>query len=156
MTNYDYRYMTDFDFLDNEDYPNAQELENSLESFVNELPHGSGIDCTWGGYVKGNYVYFHNSYHCMNEGGFYDGYQDFRIRIDKSDFYRMLNAARNMNHYKFEPSRQREIKRLDVMLGYIRDEFVLQFTGGQYKADKYMLRDYLTDTIAYSIEEMEL
>ena len=91
----------------------------------------------------------------MDENGMYNGVQDFRVRIEKSDFYRLLNAARNASVYQFEPSRKRELKRLDVMLGYIRDEFVLQFTGGQYLAQKHMLRDYLTDTIAYSIEEME-
>ena len=51
--NYDYRYMTGFDFLDDKDYPNGAEFESQLESFVNGLPHGSGIDYTLDGIVTG-------------------------------------------------------------------------------------------------------
>ena len=64
--------------------------DDFLEFFVDNLPSGSGIDCEWSGNMPefGNFVTFSNSYHCMNESG-YDGYQDFFIRILKTDFIRM-------------------------------------------------------------------
>ena len=45
------------------------------EKFINCLPHGSGIDCSWG-YTdhKNNKITFNNSFHAMNEHGYYDGY----------------------------------------------------------------------------------
>lgn len=123
--------------------------------FADQLPHGSGIDCKWEYYKTGDYVYFSNSYHCMSEHGYYDGYQDFRIRIDKTLFSYLCEAIVKMNAYQHEPSRQRMIKRVGVLLDIIKDDFTLQFTGSRYKAEKYFLYDYLVDTIAYSFDDMQ-
>jgi hypothetical protein len=54
----------------------------SLLELAEELPHGSGIDCQWSVYRCANgVVYFHNSYHAMNENGMYDGYYDFKVTL---------------------------------------------------------------------------
>lgn len=49
---------------------------------IDALPHGGGIDCSWSidRLKKGNIV-ARNSYHVMNKNGYYDGWQDFSIRI---------------------------------------------------------------------------
>ncbi len=49
--------------------------------------HGSGIDADWRFRKKTNrntkisWVLLVNSYHCMNEDGYYDGWQDFFVQI---------------------------------------------------------------------------
>lgn len=54
--------------------------EEILESM---LPSGSGIDCNWNIEDKGTYFKAQNSFHCMNDIGYYDGYQDFTLIIPK-------------------------------------------------------------------------
>lgn len=53
------------------------------EALDNMLPHGSGIDCKWAFEWNDalNTVKCSNSYHCMDENGFYDGYADFSITL---------------------------------------------------------------------------
>jgi hypothetical protein len=53
-------------------------------TLANILPRGSGIDSYW--YMsdmKNGKVKVSNSYHCMNDGGYYDGYADFTIIVDR-------------------------------------------------------------------------
>jgi len=52
------------------------------EQIIDCLPHGSGIDRSWSitRQANGN-IACYNSYHGMNEHGYYDGWQDFSIRI---------------------------------------------------------------------------
>ena len=90
-----------------------------LERLKELLPHGSGIDCDWELERKGDYVYCQNSYHTMNEHGYYDKYADFTIKIP-IDF---------------------------------PGDFKLMFNGktAQYMNRKYMLRDYLEDTIFHNL-----
>jgi len=90
------------------------------EKLLEGLPQGSGIDADW--YIEdmGSYFRADNSYHCMDEYGFYDGWQGFSLIIPKKN----------------------------------PDDFRFHFTGDQYLAKKYMLREYLDDTIAGSISEM--
>jgi hypothetical protein len=54
----------------------------SLLELAEELPHGSGIDCQWDvdRTAHGN-IYFHNEYHAMNDGGYYDGYYPFKVTL---------------------------------------------------------------------------
>jgi len=48
---------------------------------IENLPHGSGIDCDWFCEKNGaGKVVCYNSYHCMDEFGYYDGYADFSVR----------------------------------------------------------------------------
>ena len=87
----------------------------TMESLEINLPHGSGIDCTWEIEDMGNYFKVINSYHCMNENGYYVGYSDFSVTIPKKN----------------------------------REDFKLHFHGShsQYRAKKFMLREYLEDII---------
>ena len=97
-----------------------------VEDLAGVLPHGSGIDADWTIEYRGNYIIARNSYHCMDENGMYDGWQDFSIVIEKDE-------------YK----------------GKYQNNIRLHFHNGHYKADKYMLRDYLEDIIYYCLENWQ-
>lgn len=56
-----------------------------LETLLNTLPHGSGIDYDWTIEEKKGKIICHNAWHYMNEQGFYDGILPFRIVITKDD-----------------------------------------------------------------------
>ena len=93
--------------------------QDAMEQILlNKLPHGSGIDCKWEFvWLKNGKVKAKNSFHCMNDGGYYDGYADFTV-ILHSPF---------MDHQNFD--------------------LVFNGRYGQYKNKQYMLRDYLEDTL---------
>ena len=97
-----------------------------VEELGEVLPHGSGIDLDWQIEYRGDYIIAINSYHCMDENGMYDGWQDFSIVIEKDE-------------YK----------------GEYRNNIRLHFHNGHYKADKYMLRYYLEDNIYYCLEKWQ-
>ena len=98
--------------------------EKDRKLFEN-LPHGSGIDYTWIIYDKRNYWKLENSFHVMNEYGFYVGIADFSVIIDK--------------------------KRKNDKYTYFR----IHFHGkhSHHLARKYWLRDYLEDVLGYWILE---
>lgn len=148
---YNYRWLMD-DLGINEDQ------EKGLKYFFENLSHGSGIDCDWTGYTtkNGDYVYITNSYHCMDDVGYYDGYQDFSIVILKTDFLRLVDFYNKYSVYQHVPSKNGYKDLFNAVLEMIRCDFKLQFNNGQYKADRYMLRDYLEDTIVWNLEEMKL
>ena len=50
------------------------------------LPQGAGI-CNWIFDVGKKNVIFTNSYHCMNNGGFYDGYAVFSVTVPLTKIY---------------------------------------------------------------------
>lgn len=55
-------------------------FDNLTEYLENTLPSGSGINCEWEfDYLKNGNVLARNSYHCMDDNGFYCGYADFTI-----------------------------------------------------------------------------
>jgi hypothetical protein len=130
--------------------------DDFLKVFIDNLPSGSGIDCEWSGNMpkSGDYVTFGNSYHCMNENGFYDGYQDFFIRILKVDFIRLALEYHKVTNYLYHPAIDKAKRNFLALLDFIRNDFTLHYSGGNYKAEKYYLIDYLLDTIAYSFEMM--
>lgn len=79
----------------------------------NFFPSGSGFDCNYELQETNNLktektFYIKSSYHCMNEHGGYDGYQDFTIKINKvwidSEFTLMFNTPR----YKSEKYQLRD------------------------------------------------
>lgn len=47
------------------------------------LPHGSGIDADWHVDEKSDRFIASNSFHAMDEDGFYDGWADFTVSIPK-------------------------------------------------------------------------
>lgn len=89
------------------------------DNVLEMLPHGSGIDCKWEVEEFKPSLVCRNSYHVMNEHGFYDGYIDFSVRISRH-----------------EP--------LDF-------EVYFRTSSGRRYAKKNGLKDYLEDTIYWSI-----
>ena len=57
------------------------------EKLLEVLPHGSGIDCKWEIEENSKSFLAKNSYHLMDENGFYCGYIDFSLRIPKDNPY---------------------------------------------------------------------
>ena len=49
-----------------------------INKFVKSLS-GSGIDSNWKVLPNSKSIRVNNSFHCLNQFGFYDGYQDFEI-----------------------------------------------------------------------------
>lgn len=141
-----------------------EQKEEMIARFINNvLPHGSGIDCDWqvrycqnvkfycsGGKLgkPGQYIYITNSFHCMDENGMYDGYQDFSIRLDSCMFFTLIDVLCRADKYI---AKDDMIKCVLVLSDVLADTFTLQFTNGNYKAEKYQLREYLEDTIAWDI-----
>ena len=95
------------------------------------LPHGSGIDCTWEIEDKGKYFKASNSYHCMNETGYYVGYADFSLIIPKKDWKNFrLHFHGNYSHY---------LNYRFMLRNYLEDSFVfalLDFTRKHYREER--------------------
>lgn len=125
--------------------------ETAVMDFMNDLPHGSGIDCDWVCTTKGDYVLFSNSYHCMNEWGMYDGYQDFTVKLNKHDFMRYIVNMGKLSVYPQSGYTDKIKSWAVVLLQLLADDMILEFNGGNYLARKYDLRSYLDETIYYSI-----
>ena len=54
------------------------------ELLLEKLPHGSGIDCKWEfEWLKNGKLLAKNSYHCMNDNGYYVGFADFTVIFQK-------------------------------------------------------------------------
>lgn len=96
--------------------------------FLENMPHGSGIDADWAVSEPkdGRYIYFHNSFHLMDENGFYAGWQDFKVRFLKSEW-------EDNNYDNFE-----------VQLSYPLNYEVI-------KQDAWYFKDYLYQTIDFSL-----
>ena len=58
---------------------NSKKLALNL---VNSI-HGSGIDADYTVTETQKYIRLNNSYHCMDEYGYYEGWFDFSVLIDK-------------------------------------------------------------------------
>ena len=97
------------------------------------LPHGSGIDAKWIIEEKDKYFRCSNSFHCMDENGYYCGWADFSVIIFKK-----------LKKYKIQNS---------AILYEVK--FNLHFHGdySQYLNKKCYLRDYLEETIHYFLNE---
>lgn len=102
----------------------AKNLPEWAEEIPNALPHGSGINADWYIEYKHGYIKCTNSFHCMNENGYYDGWQDFSVIL------------------------KRDPKDNGIKLA-------IHFHNGHYRADRYMLGDYLGDTIAEMLSDLE-
>ena len=58
--------------------------EQAIKVLLGNLPHGAGIDSTWHIYGTPERIALHNSYHCMNDAGYYDGWKDFKVIVKAS------------------------------------------------------------------------
>lgn len=74
------------------------------EKLLGELPHGSGLDGTWGiDYAKSHAerLVLTMQYHAMDENGFYDGWIDFSLTITPSlSMGCKLNIRGNFGKYQ--------------------------------------------------------
>ena len=59
-----------------------QKRSESIQNVLKEECSGSGIDCDWEFDLKKHILYAKNSFHTMNDAGYYVGYADFTLRID--------------------------------------------------------------------------
>ena len=74
-----YGYM---EFFGSPDYTIYIYDEDEIELLLgNDIPHGSGIDCSYVYTMFDNRLTIENSFHCMNNNGYYDGYIDFKLII---------------------------------------------------------------------------
>ncbi|MHA1372523.1 MAG: hypothetical protein ACTSRA_22720 [Promethearchaeota archaeon] len=64
-------------------YLNFRNIKEKDKKLFTYIPHGSGIDGNWEITDKGKYFKCENSFHCMDEYGFYEGYADFSLIIPK-------------------------------------------------------------------------
>ncbi len=110
-------------------------IETTIEQLEAILPHGSGINSDWNIKDKGQYFKCENSFHCMDDFGYYVGYSDFSIIIDKK--LELINSG-------FPKERQ-----------FWSINSRLHFHGQSSKNlnNKYMLRDYLEDIFTYCLNE---
>lgn len=90
-------------------YPPILELVNTV--------HGGGIDYDWYAEETKNNIILYNSYHTMDENGYYDRIVGFKVIIPKEDIFSLK----------------------------------IQCTSDRYGWNKYMLGDYLRDTIYFGL-----
>ena len=86
-----------------------EQIENTL---LESLPHGSGIDCEWEFDFCVNYISCKNSWHILNDNGYYNGFIDFELRIktgyrniDKSIDFRIIGKfgeCQDIKDYLYE------------------------------------------------------
>lgn len=114
----------------NERKPTREDrMSDRIDKIMAALPHGSGINCDWtADTLKNGKVRFYNSYHVMSEHGFYIGWADCSVTLDpRQDGETMAAGFRLMFHGQ----------------------------AAQYLNRYYGLRDYLEDTIAYCLGEVD-
>lgn len=97
--------------------------DNAETYLLEKLPHGSGIDCKWEFSWLGNgKLKASNSFHCMNEAGYYDGYADFTIIFP---IYRALTAFT----LQFNGSQAQHKNRQYMLRDYLEDTIYYALQG---------------------------
>jgi len=105
--------------------------EQVIDDLIEKMPSGSGIDCDYSWTKSNGKLILHNSFHNMNDGGYYDGYSEFKVHlILKDDGEWILDKIRFAKSIT-DPSTYR-------------------------KYSNYILLDYLYDTYIWNIEERNL
>lgn len=112
------------------------------EQIINALPHGSGIDCTWQIERGVSCIWCFNSYHLMNDGGYYDGWQDFSVKLfaHKSE--------------KLQPLTGPCAGKVQVVHRKGDIDFQFSLRGGRVRRNSALgLCDYLAEIIEYALSE---
>jgi hypothetical protein len=106
---------------------NLEPVINLDYDIVDALPHGSGIDADWQVSVTKRSIRLSNSFHAMDDNGFYDGWADFTVITPRF-----------------------------AMAQHWGDYFQLQFNGrdSAYLNQKHDLRSYLADTINCALSQV--
>ena len=77
---------------------------DKLESLLDNLPHGSGLDYTWKyDYNKSNRnrIVLYMSFHAMDDNGYYDGIIDFTVTV-KPDLLSIIDLSIIGNFGKYQ------------------------------------------------------
>lgn len=83
----------------------AEQREEISDLIEKTIPHGSGIDAKWKIRFSetGHRVICWNSYHQMDENGYYDGWRDFRVHIDLERMrIRLVGGGARNSDYLFD------------------------------------------------------
>jgi len=70
-----------------------------LINFTIDRVHGSGIDSDWKQSKSKNYLNLHNSFHCIDEYGYYEGWQDFTVKFPVNGLVQDFKLVFNANQY---------------------------------------------------------
>lgn len=101
--------------MDKSLYLLAENFDSLCQYLENILPHGSGIDCKWTfDYQKNGKVIARNSYHCMDDNGFYCGYADFTVKFH---LYKALTAF----DLQFNGVRSQRLNKKKMLRDYLED-----------------------------------
>lgn len=115
------------------------------QAILDDLPHGSGIDCTWRVERRNETVRFTNAFHLMDENGYYCGYQDFYIRV-----YRCPSDVIHPLKGPLSGKAQVLHRKGDL-------EWTLHFSGGEhYHARKTDLKSYLHEVFYDTMKKFGL
>jgi len=93
--------------------------EDKIKTIIDSLPHGSGIDSdiTLMDASTGEKIVIESSYHCMNDGGYYDGWINFRLTITGSLMFGFnLNITGNFGKHQDVKDYLHEIFSYDLAL----------------------------------------
>lgn len=128
---------------------NIGAIDDYVENVViPALPHGSGIDAKWTHRVfKNGNVELYCSYHGMDEYGYYDGWQDFKVKL-----FRHKTEQRNKLCGPMEGRYQ--------ILHRVGDwDFSVHFTGYRNARNRswgYGLLEYLSETVYYALGKAKI
>ena len=113
------------------------------ERLIDALPHGSGIDCNWSAETQKNgNIVASNSYHLMDDGGMYDGWQNFSVKL-----YR--HKADKLNPLKGPCEGQ-----VQVVHRKGDWDYSVHLTGCRVRRNSaYDLRNYLVECIGHALSE---
>jgi hypothetical protein len=122
-------------------------IDNIEEELVEVLPHGGGIDCKWNIEKKGNGLDFvcSNSFHVMDQNGYYCGYVDFSVYVNVEKPWHSLNV---------------EVSQTDIDAIYSEYDVGAEATDeeieewNEVNACPYLdeLEDDIFETVKYSLE----
>ncbi len=116
--------------------------EIDLEKLRELLPHGSGIDGEWHIERCGKRIVADCSYHRMDENGYYDGWQDFRVTL--------YTVPRTIEHALKGPCEGQT----QIVARKGDTDFRLSFPGGfQRGVSGFGIREYLEETFQWAFSD---
>ncbi len=118
----------------------------SFDKMVECLPHGSGIDCKWGfEEMRDGACYLTNSFHMMDEHGYYDGWAPFKVFIHYSKKYSLYRLEGPLEG-KYQPwEKPNDIK--------VKIFFDTPDSSARRKVEKLDLRNYLEDVVIEGVRK---
>ena len=124
-------------------------IDDYIENVViPSLPHGSGIDAKWTHktFKNGN-VELYCGYHGMDENGFYDGWQDFKVKLFRHTKDKLNKLSGPC------------LGKTQVLYRTGDWDYSVHFTGYRNARNRswgYGLLDYLSETIQYALSEAKI